>query len=42
MFEELDLASYDSIKEFVSRIKEKENQVNILINNAGKISGNKF
>ena len=38
MFEELDLASYDSIKEFVGRIKENENQVNILINNAGKIS----
>lgn len=32
----LDLASLQCIRDFVKQFKEKENKLNILINNAGK------
>jgi retinol dehydrogenase-12 len=35
--EELDLASFESINEFAKRINQNEEQVNILINNAGSV-----
>ncbi len=35
--EELDLASFESIKAFAKRVNENEPQVNILINNAGML-----
>jgi NAD(P)-dependent dehydrogenase (short-subunit alcohol dehydrogenase family) len=34
--EQLDLASFDSVKKFAERIDQNENRVSLLINNAGK------
>lgn len=34
--EELDLSSFDSIKHCAKRILEKETQIHLLVNNAGK------
>jgi NAD(P)-dependent dehydrogenase (short-subunit alcohol dehydrogenase family) len=36
LVESLDLASFDSIRSFASKINDQEERIDILINNAGK------